>query len=176
MAWAIIGMLTLLVIAVFGKADYFDCWSMVRTRRNARLIIFWKDLRNEHRSNIKPGHRANPHWPRVGKGGRWERGSANQRQRGLQSLQLQAWIETALPIRGKWWMGDSVMLTKITYDEYHVIYADHLMRDVDIPPAFRIVEVEYYNHRTEWYKTELPSFNLIELTKLNKAIRQVLIS
>lgn len=70
----------------------------------------------------------------------------------------------------------STVITKIKYEEYHALYSDHLMRDVDIPPAFRIVEVEYYNHRTEWYKTELPSFNLIELTKLNGSIRSVLIS
>lgn len=68
------------------------------------------------------------------------------------------------------------MLTPIKYDEYHDIYADHLMRDYDIPPTFRIVEIEFYNHETKWYKTELASFSLIELTVLSQKIRSVLIT
>lgn len=68
------------------------------------------------------------------------------------------------------------MLKQIKYEEYTRLYADHLMRDVDIPPTFRIVEVEFYNRETKWYKTELPSFSLVELTVLSEKIRSVLIS
>lgn len=68
------------------------------------------------------------------------------------------------------------MLTPIKYEEYHKIYGDHLMRDIDIPPAFRIVEIEFYNRETKWYKTETASFALTELVIINKPIRSVLIT
>jgi hypothetical protein len=68
------------------------------------------------------------------------------------------------------------MITPISYEEYHRIYADHLMRDVDILPEFRIIEVEYYNRDLKWFKTEKHSFSFIELAVINKPIRSLLIT
>lgn len=68
------------------------------------------------------------------------------------------------------------MIKPISYEEYHKIYGDHLMADVDTLPEFRIIEVEYYNRDIKWFKTEKHSFSLIELSIINKPIKSVLIT
>ena len=68
------------------------------------------------------------------------------------------------------------MIQKISYDEYHKIYGEHLMADVDTIPEFRIIEVEMYNRDILWFKTEKHSFSLIELSIINKPIKSVLIT
>lgn len=68
------------------------------------------------------------------------------------------------------------MITKISYKEYHKAYADHLMRDVDILPEIRIIEVEFYDRDVQWFKSERFNFNMTELAILNKPIRSLLIT
>lgn len=66
------------------------------------------------------------------------------------------------------------MLRPIDYEEYHRIYSDHLMADVDNPPTTRVVEVEYYNRDIKWF--EATEFNVLELCQANNVIRMVTIS
>jgi hypothetical protein len=67
------------------------------------------------------------------------------------------------------------MLTPIEYEEYHALYGDHLMRDVDILPDFRIIEVEFYNRDIKWFKSDTLEFHIGELRTTNP-IRNMLIS
>ena len=67
-------------------------------------------------------------------------------------------------------------LRKITYEEYHKIYADHLMRDVDILPTKRIIECEHYDTTHCWYECDEPAqLNLLQLAE-GKPIRLITIS
>lgn len=67
------------------------------------------------------------------------------------------------------------MLRPLTYEEYHEKYSDHLMRDYDIPPTCRIVEVEYYDREVKWFECE-ESFDIHELNEYKGTIRLVTIS
>lgn len=68
------------------------------------------------------------------------------------------------------------MLIPIKYKEYHQIYADHLMRDVDVLPNIRIIDVEFYDMQHRYFKSEYYNFNLLELAVLKGPFRQVTIS
>lgn len=68
------------------------------------------------------------------------------------------------------------MITQINYDEYHKLYGDHLMADVDILPEFRIIEVETYDRDVLWFKTEKQMFALIDLAIIGKPIKTILIT
>lgn len=68
------------------------------------------------------------------------------------------------------------MLKPITYEEYHKIYSDHLMRDVDNVSNIRIIECEYFDMDHRWYLvTNYPSFSLMDLDN-DKPIRMITIS
>ena len=68
------------------------------------------------------------------------------------------------------------MLTPIEYDEYHKLYADHLMRDIDILPDFRIIEIECYNREVKWFKSSQLQFNIGELEQVVEPIKSILIT
>lgn len=67
------------------------------------------------------------------------------------------------------------MLRPIDYEEYHRKYSDHLMRDVDIPPKCRIVEVEYYNRDIKWFECQ-NALDIRELDAFVDHIRLITIS
>lgn len=68
-------------------------------------------------------------------------------------------------------------MIEIEYEEYHKLYADHLMRDIDILPGFRIIEVEYYNRGLiKWFKSDKLQFSMSDLCVIDEPIRSILIS
>lgn len=73
------------------------------------------------------------------------------------------------------WYRD--LMIEIDYEEYHKLYSDHLMRDIDILPTFRIVEVEYYSRGLiKWFKSDKLQFNVSDLNVIDEPIRSMLIS